>query len=352
MAAPSRRPERRAGGLATLRPGRAARRARRQPAARASARSRRPTSPASAYAATAGRASSATHVDGVRRGLRLPAQGHRAADLPAPARLPAAHGDDDRPGVPATRRSAPCTWRTRSPRTAPIAVGEMLDVTATRRTSAAARQGHGLRLRHHGRPAASELVWESTSTYLRRGKGDADAPSRGRTFDVTCRAGGVEWRLAGDLGRRYAAVSGDHNPIHLYPLTAKALGFPRQIAHGMWSKARCVAAIENRLPDAVTVEVGLQEAGLPAGHGGVRIPRRRRRRARGHRLLADQPEDGAPHLVGRARAGLSGSRVRTDQDRSRIRPSWATLATSRPSWVKTSRRPARDRPTADGECWS
>ena len=71
--------------------------------------------------------------------------------------------------------------------------------------------------------------------------------------------GGVEWRLPADLGRRYAAVSGDRNPIHLYPLTAKALGFPRQIAHGMWSKARCVAAIENRLPDAVRVDVAFKK---------------------------------------------------------------------------------------------
>ena len=51
----------------------------------------------------------------------------------------------------------------------------------------------------------------------------------------------------------FAGASGDHNPIHLYPLTAKALGFPRQIAHGMWSKARCIAALENRLPEAVRV---------------------------------------------------------------------------------------------------
>ena len=41
-------------------------------------------------------------------------------------------------------------------------------------------------------------------------------------------------------------MSGDHNPIHLHPLTAKALGYPRQLAHGMWSLARCVAALENR----------------------------------------------------------------------------------------------------------
>ena len=69
----------------------------------------------------------------------------------------------------------------------------------------------------------------------------------------------MTWRLRGDLGRRYAAVSGDHNPIHLYPLTAKALGFKRQIAHGMWSLARCVAALENRLPDAVTVDAAFKK---------------------------------------------------------------------------------------------
>ena len=66
---------------------------------------------------------------------------------------------------------------------------------------------------------------------------------------------GIPWRLPADLGRRYAAVSGDRNPIHLYPLTARALGFPRQIAHGMWSKARCLAAVENRLPEAFRVHV-------------------------------------------------------------------------------------------------
>ena len=73
------------------------------------------------------------------------------------------------------------------------------------------------------------------------------------------RAGGIGGACPADLGRRYAAVSGDHNPIHLYPLTAKALGFPRQIAHGMWSKARCIAALENRLPDPVRVDVAFKK---------------------------------------------------------------------------------------------
>ena len=51
------------------------------------------------------------------------------------------------------------------------------------------------------------------------------------------------WRLPEDLGRSYAGVSGDVNPIHLHPLTARAMGFPRHIAHGMWTYARTLAAL-------------------------------------------------------------------------------------------------------------
>lgn len=141
-----------------------------------------------------------------------------------------------------------------------------------------------------------EVVWDSTSTYLRIGKGDKDAPAEREAFDVVP-GNGVEWRLAGNLGRRYAAVSGDHNPIHLYPLTAKALGFKRQIAHGMWSLARCVAAIETRLPDDVSVEVEFKKPIFLPG-----------KVAFGSRIVDDgidfsltDPAKGAPHLVGRSR---------------------------------------------------
>lgn len=86
-----------------------------------------------------------------------------------------------------------------------------------------------------------ELVWESRSGYLSRhatrtaqtaGKGEDAAPALPAV---------TEWRLPGDLGRRYGAVSGDRNPIHLHPLTARPFGFPRAIAHGMWTVARCLA---------------------------------------------------------------------------------------------------------------
>ncbi|MBE1298778.1 MAG: hypothetical protein GJ680_02550 [Alteromonadaceae bacterium] len=46
-----------------------------------------------------------------------------------------------------------------------------------------------------------------------------------------------------DIGRRYAKVSGDYNPIHLTSLTAKLLGFKRAIAHGMYSQALCLSQL-------------------------------------------------------------------------------------------------------------
>ncbi len=71
--------------------------------------------------------------------------------------------------------------------------------------------------------------------------------------------------MGGDLGRRYAGVSGDRNPIHMHALTAKPLGFPRAIAHGMWTKARCLAALESRLPDAFAVDVRFRKPILLPG---------------------------------------------------------------------------------------
>ncbi|MFI6939138.1 MaoC/PaaZ C-terminal domain-containing protein [Streptomyces sp. NPDC050418] len=88
-----------------------------------------------------------------------------------------------------------------------------------------------------------ETVWMSRSTYLARhrtpdGSAPAKAAARAETDPLPVQA---TWQLDAALGRRYGAVSGDRNPIHLHPLTARAFGFPRQIAHGMWTAARCLA---------------------------------------------------------------------------------------------------------------
>ncbi|MGI8523791.1 MAG: MaoC family dehydratase [Nocardioides sp.] len=177
----------------------------------------------------------------------------------------------------------------------PVALGETLHVAVSATTPRPHPKGHVVDLVASA-TADGEVVWESTSTYLRRGLGDRDAAPGGGPVEIP--VAGMEWRLPGDLGRRYAAVSGDHNPIHLYPLTAKALGFPRQIAHGMWSLARCVAAVENRLPDAVTVEVAFKKPILLPGSVGFGVSTH----DDGLAFALTSPEDGAPHVVGRTSA--------------------------------------------------
>jgi hypothetical protein len=109
-----------------------------------------------------------------------------------------------------------------------------------------------------------ELVWEDVSTMLRRGDGSEARESRGAGRPLV-NAAPVEWKLAGDLGRRYGSVSGDRNPIHMHQYTAKLFGFPRAIAHGMWTKARVLAALEATLPDAYTVDVSFRKPILLPG---------------------------------------------------------------------------------------
>jgi acyl dehydratase len=107
--------------------------------------------------------------------------------------------------------------------------------------------------------AGGETVWEGFSTMLRRGGGGGEseqaAPAREPELQDALLEPSAIWRLPGDLGRRYAGVSGDRNPIHIHPISAKLFGFPGAIAHGMWSKARCLAALESRVPDAVEASV-------------------------------------------------------------------------------------------------
>ena len=100
-----------------------------------------------------------------------------------------------------------------------------------------------------------DVVWEEVTTLLSRGRGSGQETSPAPLAGVEAPEGVVHWKLPSDLGRRYGAVSGDRNPIHLYPITAKAFGFPRNIAHGMWTKAHALAALQNKLPDAYTIDV-------------------------------------------------------------------------------------------------
>ena len=108
-----------------------------------------------------------------------------------------------------------------------------------------------------------QTVWSGRSTFLYRCKTGLERKSKPKMMP---QGESQYWDLPSNLGRRYSVVSGDYNPIHLSPISAKLFGFKRAIAHGMWSKARCLAAIQHRLPSAeYSVEVNfLKPVFLPS----------------------------------------------------------------------------------------
>ena len=96
---------------------------------------------------------------------------------------------------------------------------------------------------------AGEPLWEETCTFLaRRRPAPGTRPSTSsRTVEGAPEGVAVQsssFRAPAGLGRRYGFISGDVNPIHMSDLTARAFGFPRAIAHGMWSLGRAASDFE------------------------------------------------------------------------------------------------------------
>lgn len=89
-----------------------------------------------------------------------------------------------------------------------------------------------------------EVLYRSLMTPLYRIKSE---DPKGKTPSQPVSSRLAQYRsldIPADIGRRYAFIAQDFNPIHLYALTAKLFGFPRAIAHGMWSLARVVGLLE------------------------------------------------------------------------------------------------------------
>jgi acyl dehydratase len=142
----------------------------------------------------------------------------------------------------------------------PVGADSLLDLEVWAENFAQHRSGAAVDLCATVSAGGTE-VWRSRSTYLARG---AKAPGGSPEADIEVPVGDLErvaatWRIADDAGRRYAKVSGDVNPIHLSALTAKAFGFKRAIAHGMWVKARVLGALSGRLPDALSIDVSFRK---------------------------------------------------------------------------------------------
>lgn len=136
----------------------------------------------------------------------------------------------------------------------PVAVGERVDVECRVRELRPHRKGHTFEAVSTILSEDGEIIATDVSTYLAKGSdsgssriespasgsespSDPDARSASRSVFEAPRPT-ARWSLGADTGRRYAEVSGDVNPIHMSGLSAKAFGFPRAIAHGMYTASR------------------------------------------------------------------------------------------------------------------
>lgn len=125
-----------------------------------------------------------------------------------------------------------------------VGVGEVLDVRLRAENLAGHRRGTAVDLVAEI-TVGDDVVWRGVSTYLAKGARvpGVEAPPESRRPEWSAPTPTGTWRLPADTGRRYAAVSGDHNPIHTSRVAARAFGFARPIAHGMFTAARALADV-------------------------------------------------------------------------------------------------------------
>ncbi|RDV37099.1 hypothetical protein DV096_16455 [Bradymonadaceae bacterium TMQ3] len=160
-----------------------------------------------------------------------------------------------------------------------------------------------------------ELVWESRLRALSpvRSKRAKTRSSSKRAPEVGEQANAnvsVMVRAPEDLGRRYAAVSGDFNPIHLHPWTARPFGFDRAIAHGMWTLSRAWGEVQELVDVKASLELSVRFrkpvklpaqlwiAAWPAGDEAGELE-----------LRCQSPDGRRTHLEGSVRVGRSVSPV-------------------------------------------
>lgn len=120
---------------------------------------------------------------------------------------------------------------------APLHVDADYQLSATLASGGAHRQGVLVQIdtKLH---QDTRLLWQSRIVALKRMRGktlqDPQQSSFATAIDTFPRD---RYLLPADLGRRYARVAGDLNPIHQRPWLSRPFGFPRPIIHGMWTLA-------------------------------------------------------------------------------------------------------------------
>lgn len=180
----------------------------------------------------------------------------------------------------------------------PIAVTDTLDIAV-----------HAENLREHRKGLLVDVVtdinvgndpaWHQVTTFLHQQRTSlSDEPKPPPVKQPKLPPPSAVLRVNAGQIRRYAAVSGDHNPIHTNPIGAKLFGFPTVIAHGMFSAAAVLANIEGELPDAVSYSVRFGKPLVLPASPGLYVDRV----ADGWDLALRNVAKGYPYLTGTVRA--------------------------------------------------
>lgn len=141
----------------------------------------------------------------------------------------------------------------------------------------------------------TELAWQQTMTFLRQQRTSlSGGPKPQPPKAVKLPPPNSTLRISPGQIRRYASVGGDHNPIHTSSIGAKALGFPKSIAHGMFTAAAVLANIQGEIPDAVRYDVKFGKPVLLPATVGVWIEKE----GAAWDIAVRDIRKGDPHLTG------------------------------------------------------
>lgn len=182
----------------------------------------------------------------------------------------------------------------------PLAEDEQLNLTVFVEGHRQVEKGLEFDLHTQVEDAAGDTVWRGVSTNFVRGGGHRQKSDSRPLPDPDAYQRVDEWQLDAGLGRRYGVMAGDINPIHMHPLLARLFGFPRAIAHGMWSYARCAAALVPSRPEGpVSLDVSFRRPVLLPSRVVFRVDNTDHP---GAYMLTD-PEGKTLHLTGQVSIG-------------------------------------------------
>ncbi|MGH3724921.1 MAG: MaoC/PaaZ C-terminal domain-containing protein [Mycobacterium sp.] len=145
----------------------------------------------------------------------------------------------------------------------------------------------------------TETVWQQTMTFLRQQRtslSDGQKPEPPKAVKLP--PPNSTLRITPGQIRRYASVGGDHNPIHTSSIGAKALGFPKAIAHGMFTAAAVLGNIQGEIPDAVRYDLKFGKPILLPASVGVWIEKDGSGSSAGWDIAVRNPKKGDPHVTG------------------------------------------------------